>query len=82
MFQTLDAVFLKVLFSDYFVRHWVGVGWEWVRYVRCGWVGRWWRVIGVVWVGRMWCEMGEGRDWNMGWGAGGVWLVGGWVRVI
>ena len=52
----------------------MGVGW--VGWVRC------WRVIGVVWVGKVWCERGDGRDWDMGWGAGGVWLVGGWVRVI
>ena len=42
----------------------MGVGWV-------GWV-RWWRVIGVVWVGMVWCERGEGRGWDMGWGAGGV----------
>ena len=46
-----------------------------------GWV-RWWRVIGVVWVGRVWCGSGEGRDWDMGWGACGIWLVGGCVRMI
>ena len=32
-----------------------------------------------MWVGVVWCERGEGRDRDMGWGAGGVWLVGGWV---
>ena len=42
----------------------MGIGWV-------GWV-RWWRVIGVVWVGMVWCERGEGRDLDMGWGAGGV----------
>ena len=46
-----------------------------------GWI-RWWRVIGVVWVGKVWCEREEGRDRDMGWGAGGVWLVGWRVRVI